>query len=269
LTGGTNINNLKFTDIENIEISLPPLSEQKRIIKILDETFEKLEKAKKNTEKNLQNSKELFESYLNDVFSNPGKDWEEKGLNQVLEDTNNIDPTKNPKKEFMYLDVSGVDKDTKEIINIARIIGDNAPSRARKQIQTGDVVFATVRPTHQRVAIIPENLNNQICSTGYMVLRTKNILNNKLLFYCLLTRSFNQSMERLQKGASYPAVTETDVKRQVIYFPKSLNEQKQIAKKLEELSEKTKKLESLYKQKLANIEELKKSILQKGFSGEL
>ena len=65
-------------DIEAFEIALPTLVEQHRIVKILDEVFEKIAKAKENTEKNLQNSKELFESYLQNIFSNPEKDWEKK-----------------------------------------------------------------------------------------------------------------------------------------------------------------------------------------------
>ena len=76
-------------------------------------------------------------------------------------------------------------------------------------------------------------------------------------------------MEKLQRGASYPAVSNNDVKELFISYPKSLNEQKIIVKKLDALSLKTKKLESIYQQKLDNLEELKKSILQKAFRGEL
>jgi len=76
-------------------------------------------------------------------------------------------------------------------------------------------------------------------------------------------------MEKLQKGASYPAVTDRDVRNRVISYPKPLLEQKIIVKKLDELSEKTKKLKEIYKQKLADLEELKKSILKKAFEGNL
>ena len=76
-------------------------------------------------------------------------------------------------------------------------------------------------------------------------------------------------MEKLQKGASYPAVTDSEVRGIFISYPKSISEQKAIVKKLDSLSEQTKKLEGVYKQKLADLEELKKSILNKAFSGEL
>lgn len=251
------------------EIPLPPLPEQKRIVAVLDKSFTALAKAKENAEKNLGNAREMFKSVLENVFEKRGKNWEEEKLEEVLKKTETVDPTKTPKKEFIYLDVSSVNKETKEIESTVWLMGKDAPSRARKLVKTNDIIFATVRPTHNRIAIISEKYNNQICSTGYFVMRVKEILNFKLLFYFLLTKSFNDQMEKLQKGASYPAVTDGEVKNQAIQFPISLIEQQAIVQKLDSLSTETKKLEAIYQQKLADLEELKKSLLQKAFNGEL
>jgi len=256
-------------DVYSIKVDTPPISEQKRIVKKLDEVFEKVTKAKEAAEKNLQNSKKLFESYLNGIFVNPSKDWDERFLGEVLQKTETVDPTKKPKEKFVYIDVSSVDKETKEIVNTSLLIGKDAPSRARKLVKTNDVIFATVRPTHARVAIITEKYNNQVCSTGYFILRTNDLMNNKLVFYFLLTSSFNRQMEKLQKGASYPAVTDSEVKNIKILFPKPLTEQKKIIDKLDVLSIETNKLEKIYKKKLACLEELKKSILKQAFEGKL
>ena len=269
LGSGTTFKELSGTKLKEVEIPLPPFSEQQRIVKILDEVFKKNEKAKENTEKNLQNVRELFESYLQNVFANPGNRWEEKRLEEILLKTETINPTQNPGKEFIYIDVSGVNNKSFTIENTMLLKGINAPSRARKLIKNGDVIFATIRPTLRRIAIIPKECDGQICSTGYFVFRGKEQVNNKLLFYFLLTNSFNEKMKKLQKGASYPAVTDKEVKEQVISFPKSLLKQRTIVAKLDSLSEETKKLENIYKQKLTNLEELKKSILKKAFSGEL
>jgi type I restriction enzyme S subunit len=76
-------------------------------------------------------------------------------------------------------------------------------------------------------------------------------------------------MGKLQKGASYPAVTDGQVREQTISFPSSLDEQRTIVVKLDELSANTKKLESIYARKIDELEVLKKSILQKAFSGDL
>lgn len=260
---------IKMGMLTEFELPLPPLSEQKRIAGILDEVFGGIEKSKENAEKNLKNSQELFESYLQNVFANPGKDWEEKKLGEVLQKTETVDPTKKPNEEFVYLDVSSVNKDTKQIENATLLMGKNAPSRARKLVKTNDVIFATVRPTHSRVALITEEYNNQVCSTGYFVLRAKDFLNNNLVYYFLLTHDFNKQMEKMQKGASYPAVNDSEVKSIFIVFPKSLADQKAIVKKLDALSGETKKLEAIFRRKIADLDELKKSVLKQAFSGEL
>lgn len=266
---GAVFNSINKAQIEAIEIPLPSLPEQQRIVAILDEAFSTIAKAKVNAEQNLKNSKGLFESYLQSVFTDKGKGWEEKTLSEVLEKTETIDPTKKPKEEFIYLDVSSVNKETKEIENATLLMGKDAPSRARKLIRTNDVIFATVRPTHSRVALITEEYNEQVCSTGYFVLRAKEFLNNNFVFYFLLTYGFNKQMEKLQKGASYPAVTDSEVKSIIIPFPKSLKEQQTIVKKLDALSTETKKLETIYQKKINDLEELKKAVLQKAFNGEL
>jgi len=255
--------------LNKIQIPIPSIEEQQRIVAKLDGAFEAIEKAKANAEQNLKNAKELFESYLQAIFENKGKDWEEKTLGKVLQKTETIDPTKNPNDEFIYLDVSSVNKETKEIENPSVLYGKDAPSRARKLVKTNDVIFATVRPTHGRVALITEKYNCQVCSTGYFVLRTKEFLYSNFVYYFLLTHEFNKLMEKLQKGASYPAVTENEVKHVIIPFPKSLSEQQSIVQKLDALSAETKKLEAIYQKKLEDLEELKKSILQKAFTGQL
>jgi type I restriction enzyme S subunit len=131
------------------------------------------------------------------------------------------------------------------------------------------VCSSDLRPTHSRVALIPEEFDEQVCSTGYFVLRTKENVNNKLVFYFLLTKGFNEQMEKLQKGASYPAVTDNDVKGILFRFPKSLKQQQTIVRQLDALRAETQKLEAVYQKKIDDLEELKKSILDKAFKGEL
>ena len=266
---GLTVPKLNQEKMRGITFPLPPLSEQKRILKILDKAFVAISTAKANAEKNLQNARELFESYLQSVFANPGDGWEEKKLGEVLEKTETTDPTKNPDKEFIYIEVSSVNKENLSIESTTLMKGKDAPSRARKLIKINDVIFATVRPTLRRIAIIPKEYDGQVCSTGYFVLRAKKHLNNILVFYFLLTNNFNKRMEKLQKGASYPAVTDKDVREQIITYPISPKEQRAIVSKLDTLSAETKKLEAIYQQKLADLDELKKSILQKAFTGQL
>jgi type I restriction enzyme S subunit len=133
-------------------------------------------------------------------------------------------------------------------------------------IKTNDVIFATVRPTLKRIAIVEKEFDKQVCSTGYFVFRTKKVLHNRLLFYFLLSDNFNREMEKLQKGASYPAVTDSEVRNQVISFPKSLPEQHRIVAILDEAFVSIAKEKANAEQNLKNSKELFKSYLDAVFT---
>jgi type I restriction enzyme, S subunit len=266
---GAVFNSINKTQIGSIEIPLPPLPEQKRIVSIPDKAFAEIEKVKSNAQQNLKNAKELFESYLQEIFKNRDEGWEEKTFYEILQKTETINPKLKPKAQIIYLDVSSVNKETKQIEKTNKLLGNDAPGRARKLVKINDVIFATIRPTHSRVARITEEFNNQVCSTGYYVFRAKELLSNNYIYYFLLTYGFNKQMEQLQKGASFPAVTNKEVESIKIPFPISLKKQKQIVLKLDQLSSETKKMENIYQKKIDYLEELKKSVLQKAFRGEL
>jgi type I restriction enzyme S subunit len=147
--------------------------------------------------------------------------------------TETNDPTRLPDAEFDYIDVSSISNETLTIQETQRLKGKDAPSRARRHVRTNDVLLATVRPTLRRIAIVPEELDEQICSTGCYVLRAKPEVDFRFIFYFLQTEVFMAAMERLQKGASYPAVTDGDVRSQPIPVP-SLSEQQRIVEVLDE-----------------------------------
>lgn len=159
--------------------------------------------------------------------------WETKTLGEVLEKTETVNPLQTPNAVFDYIDVSSVSNETFEIKETQRLAGKDAPSRARKLVRTNDVIFATIRPTLQRIAVVPEHLDKQVCSTGYIVLRPKRDINHRFVFYSLFTENFTSQMEALQKGASYPAVTDGDVRAQLIPVP-PLGEQQRIVRVLDE-----------------------------------
>ena len=152
--------------------------------------------------------------------------WKTKTLAEVLEKTETTNPLLKPDDEFDYIDVSSVSNQTFTINETQRLVGQDAPSRARKLVKTNDILFATIRPTLQRVAIVPPMLNRQVCSTGYFVLRPKAEVDHRFLFYYLFTKEFMAQMADLQKGASYPAVTDAEVRAQFISYPESIEQQR-------------------------------------------
>lgn len=266
---GATISRLYNDDLRKIQIPIPPLQEQQQIVAILDEAFEAIYQAKANIEKNIENAKELFQSKLNQIFSQKGEGWEEKTLGEVCKKTSNIKWQDHKNKEYQYIDLSSVSRETLKVAETVIVNDKNAPSRAKKIIEKGDVIFATTRPTLKRATIIDEELDGQICSTGYVVLRPNDRISTEWIFFYLLTSTFMDRMESLQRGASYPAVTDNDVKGSILSVPTSKIIESKYVFVMREIREGTNELILQYQEKLNSLEELKKSILQKAFAGEL
>lgn len=136
-------------------------------------------------------------------------------------------------RTIRYIDVSAVSRETLSVTDTVSYVLREAPGRARKRVLKGDVIFATVRPTLLRVARIGETLNNEVCSTAFCVLRDRDPkLRGGYIFYVVQRREFIEQLARIEKGASYPAVTDRQVKDQLIPIP-SPEERQSIAAQLE------------------------------------
>lgn len=162
--------------------------------------------------------------------------WEIKKLGEVCENVSNINwKTISLDTKLPYIDLSAVDIDNSNIDDFEYINKDNAPSRAKQIVNTGDVIFATTRPLLKRVCVIIKSFNNAIASTGFCVLRPKGKVVSKWIYYILKSDSFYTYIEPLQKGISYPAVSDNEVKNYSIPVP-PLAEQKKIVEELDCLS---------------------------------
>ena len=132
---------------------------------------------------------------------------------------------------FLYIDLSSVDKDKKEVdrSSVSSLLPSEAPSRARQLVKSGDVLVATVRPNLNGVALVPEEYEGATASTGYCVLRPDhNLLDGKYLYYWVQTGAFVTDMMEKATGANYPAVSDKVIKESKIPLP-LLEEQKRIA----------------------------------------
>ena len=157
-----------------------------------------------------------------------------------VERTENRDPRNDPESPFRYVDISSVDNQRKVITEARALPGKEAPSRARQVIRTNDVLVATTRPNLNAVALVPPELDNEICSTGFCVLRSNGAVDPDYLFAFVQTRAFVRSLSDLVKGALYPAVTDGQVRAQTLPLP-PLPTQRRIAARLrEQLAEVTK-----------------------------
>ncbi len=252
-TTGTTRKRISRKSLGNIEIPLPPIEEQRRIVKILDEAFEKIEKAKENTEKNLKNARELFESYLRGIFINSEEDWERKTLNQISDnlDSKRVPVTRNirNKGSIPYYGASGIVDYVADYLfdeDLLCVSEDGANLLAR----TYPIAFSISGKTW---------VNNHA-----HVMRFEKIESQKFVEYYLNSIKLNPYVS----GMAQPKLNQKMLNSIPVPYP-SFSEQKSIVEKLDALSEQTKKLEKNYKKKLENLDELKKSILKKAFEGEL
>ena len=204
--------------LEKFEIPIPPLPVQTEIVKILDaltaltsELTSELTLRRKQYE--YYREKLLSEEELGKV----GFKW--KTLEELVEKTQNI-RWKNNTKTYRYIDLTSVDRENNSITGTIEINALNAPSRAQKIVKENDIIFATTRPTQQRVALISKEFSDEIASTGYCVLRanTKIVL-PKWLFYFLSTVNFKNYVEENQSGSAYPAISDSKVKEFRIPVP--------------------------------------------------
>jgi len=187
--------------------------------------------------------------------------WQKVKIGDYLVRTELRDPTKKPTDRFLYVDVSSVDNQSFTIRSPTELLGADAPSRARKVIRERDVIFATVRPTLKRVALVDSRLDDQICSTGFCVLRAGPALDAGFLYFWLLTRAVVDHVAKIQKGVSYPAIRDSDVKAIDIPFP-PLAEQRQIARVLTAVQRVIDRQETL----IALMTELKRALIHRLFT---
>ena len=146
--------------------------------------------------------------------------WREVTIRALCERTHAVDPRRNPEVAFRYIDISGIDRTAKCIATTAKILGADAPSRARQLVQTDDVLVSTVRPNLNSVAIVPEELDGEIASTGFCVLRArKKTLDPRYLFHFTRTDPFVGALLQHVRGANYPAVTDRNVVDVAIPLP--------------------------------------------------
>lgn len=276
LAAGSTVRNLNIALVSSVAVPIPPLPEQQSIIAILDEAFTAIAKVKANAEQNLKNAKELFKSYLSSVFENKGDDWEEKKLKEI---TTKIGSGATPrggnvsyKKEGISLirSMNVHDYEFRER-NLAFIDDGQAKELNNVTLQENDVLLNITGASVARCCLIPKEYLPARVNQHVSIIRAKNDVIDPAFLNLLLISKFYKDQLLLtgEQGATRQAITKAQLEVFEVAFPKSLKAQQIILEKLIALSAQTKKLEAIYQQKLNDLEELKKSILQKAFNGEL
>ncbi len=245
---------LNLPTISGIEVDLPSLSEQHRIVALLDEAFAGLATAKANAERNLQNARALFESHLESVFAQRDEEWVETTLEHCCEQIfaggdvpkDRLSDERTP--EFSVPIYSNGEKHNGlyGFTDVARVTRPSITVSAR-----GTLGFAAIRtepflPVVRLIVLVPDETQITL----------------SFLYYAVT------GMDHGNTGTSIPQLTVPNLKTSRLHIP-PLSEQKRIVEKLNALSDEVQQLTSIYERKLAALEELKTSLLHQAFNGEL
>lgn len=259
--------------IEDHQIPLPELEEQKRIVAILDEAFAGIDTAIANTEKNLANARELFESYLNIILTQKGEGWSQVTLSEVTggiftgpfgsllhksDYVENEIPLVNP----AHITEVGIEAD------LRKTVSKETAQRLKSYIMhEGDIVIGR-RGEMGRCAIVTEAEDGWLCGTGSFFIKSSSQCDSRYLVRLLRSEGCKRRLEKIAGGAVMPNLSNKDLSSFHVDLP-PLVQQALLIQRIDELHEETHRLESIYQQKLDSLKELKQSLLQKAFSGEL
>ncbi len=267
--GGT-VNFVTKKMMSSVEVPLPPIPEQKRIVAILDQAFSDIEQARAKTEQNLKNARELFESYLQQMFSQCGEGWVESTLAEVSIEFGRGKSKHRPRGdasllggEYPLIQTGDISNSDHWITKHTRTYNDKGLNQS-KLWPKGTVCIAIVGANVAETAI----LNFDACFPDSVIgiLLDSKLANNEYVDYLL--QSFKSYLKEKGKGTARDNINLGTFANQKFPFP-SLSEQESIVNKLSFLDAETRNLKSVYQNKLKMVDELKKTILQKAFSGEL
>lgn len=255
-----------------VSVPLPPLPEQQRIVSILDEAFAAIAKAKANAEQNLKNSKELFESYLQGVFKKKGEGWEERKVNEIGNAQTGTTP-KTAEKENYGDFIPFIKPADVDFSGIGDIRYDNEGLseiglKKGRKMESGSILMVCIGATIGKVGFAEREVS---CNQQINSLTVKKEFEPKFIYYAMTSKGFLEKVLLEGKGAqaTLPIINKSKWENLTISFPKSKTEQKRFVEKFDALSIESQKLQEIHLKKLADLEELKKSVLQKAFAGEL
>lgn len=267
INSGSSIPQLTVPMIKDYKSVLPSIPEQKRIVAILDQAFANIELARAKTEQNLKNARELFESYLQQVFSQRGEGWAIKTVSEIAETClgKMLDKNKNkgnPKPYLRNLNVQWFDISTSDLLEMRF----EDTEYERYTIKKGDLVIC--EGGYPGRGAIWEQEEDIFFQKALHRIRCHNEIYNRWILYYLYLSDCNGNLKKNFTGAGIQHFTGKALKQLSLPIPKAKFAEEYVGN-FDTLLAKIKCLENIYHQKLNLIDELKKSILQKAFSGEL
>ncbi|MDC3212458.1 restriction endonuclease subunit S [Pseudoalteromonas distincta] len=276
LGSGTTFKELSKTALERVEIPHPEITEQKHIVAILEQAFADIEQARAKTEQNLKNARELFESYLQQVFSERGEGWRASKLKEI---TSKIGSGSTPrggrasyKSEGISL-IRSMNVHDRRFKNkdLAFIDDQQADKLSNVVVENNDVLLNITGASVARCCLAPEEYLPARVNQHVSIIRAdRTVISPAFLNFVLTSKYYKDQLLGIgEAGSTRQAITKTQIEEFEVSYPENLEDQQNLLSSLYSLEEKTNDIQRIYRKKLLDLDELKKSILQKAFSGEL
>lgn len=269
---GTAQKNLDVETFRCLILPVPPLSEQQRIVAILDDAFEGIAIAKANAEKNLKNARALFDSYLSSVFFQRGDGWVEKKFGDVCGFIRG--PFGGSLKKSIFVEDGYAVYEQQHAIydqfdDVRYFIDEKKFKEMRRFELCANDLIMSCSGTMGRVAIVPEGIKQGIINQALLKLTPTDKIAGIFLKFWMESQVFQDALKEYAGGAAIQNVASVKILKEIKVFLPSIKDQESITEKLAILHQEKQRLESIYRKKIVALDALKKSILHKAFSGEL
>lgn len=262
---------------ENFSLFFPiSQHEQQRIVAILDSAFADIATAKAHAERNLANADSIFKSELNNLFSTSGKNWEPKKLKAITSKIGSGATPKGGKNSYITDGIPlvrslNVHDGLFLFKNLAKLSHSQATALKNVTLHKNDILLNITGASIARCCILPNECVGGRVNQHVAIIRLNDSrILPAFLCYALICAHYKNKLLFIgdNAGSTRQALTKKDIEDFTISFPSFLNQQRIVAR-LDELSAHCKKLEALYRRKIALYDELKQSLLAKAFRGEL
>lgn len=268
---------LNLPIISSIKVIFPSLLEQKRIVEKLDKIFADIDKAKENTNKNLENTKEIFCSELQKVFENKNLNWVKYKLSKITTKIGSGATPLGGRNSYITTGISLIRSmnvyDNQFVYEeLAHITKEQAKKLDNVTIQANDLLLNITGASVARCCVVPEDILPARVNQHVSILRPiSELVNANFLCYLLISKPYKQKLlkDGEEGGSTRQALTKEGLKCFEVSIPKDIQSQEDIVNQLNALRAKTQELEQIYTKKLADLDELKQSVLQRAFSGKL
>ena len=255
-----------------LEIPVPSLPEQQRIVDILDQEFAKIDALKANAEKSIQAAKDMFQAALKKELE-PKAGWKSRAIGDIADLKGGKRVPKGYKLEtkptgYPYIRVADFNEDGSVDMGDIHFISKVVYDGIKRYIITTDDVYISIAGTIGKSGIIPSELNGANLTENACRLVLKGNINNKYIYYCTTSNQFKEQIAKLTKQAAQPKLALTRLATATISIP-SRTEQDRIVKVLSELNERCKAIQSNYQKTLTLCDDLKQALLRKAFNGDL